>query len=124
MSVNIKVILLTGGRDTKPSANGQWLRVTVRPRYVPEMRIGGGGGRGLDLYRGGQVLLMVVLVFDPLRLPLRDGARASCVIQSLPVDLCRVLLLQLLQLVELIHRLEQQTGHRRYRRMGDIVGTW
>lgn len=123
MSVNIKVILLTGGRNTKPSANSQWLRVTVRPRYVPEMRIGRGGCRSLDLYRSGQVLLMV-LVFDPLGLSLRNGTRTSRVIQSLSVDLCRVLLFQLFQLLELIHRFEQQTGHRRYRRMGDIVGTW
>ena len=129
MSVNIKVVLLTAGRNTKPPADRQWLRVTVRPGYVPEMGIGRGRGGRLDLYRRGQVLLVIVL--GPLRLPLRHGAGRVdvSVVQPLPVYLRGVLLLQMLQLLQLLYRLEYQARHGglhlvapRYRRMGDVVG--
>lgn len=130
MSVNIKVILLTAGRNTKPPTDGQWLRVTVRPGYVAEMRIRRRGGGCFHLDRRRQLLLIVV--FASLRLSLRNQTRRMArVVQSLSIDLRRVLLLQLFQLLQLFHRLEDQTRHgRRYvlvtprdRRMGDIVQT-
>lgn len=39
VSVNIKVVLLTAGRNTEPPGNGQWFRMTARPSDITEIRI-------------------------------------------------------------------------------------
>lgn len=106
--MNIEIVLFAAG-DTKPPADRQWFRMTIRPGDVAEVRIRRRRGRRLELDRRGrrvilsgrlarQRLLDLMGLAVPLLLSRRHRVR---VIQSLAVDLTGVLLLQLL------HRLEQ-----------------